>query len=115
MPNHKESKIQQGIVKYLRTLGYYVFACPNGGYRGSIIEASIMKSEGVLAGVSDLVIVLPEGRVVFVEIKTPDKASKQTDTQIEFQRRVEGLGHTYLLWRTFDDAINWHKSHHCPA
>ncbi len=103
---HIESKIQQEVVKELRKNNIFVFAVPNGGKR-RLREAVIMKSEGVTAGVSDLIILLPQ-RTIFVEMK--QGKTKQGDTQKLFQANVEALGFEYYVWRSLDDAIDFIKT-----
>ena len=99
----REHQIQVGIVKYLRANGILVFAIPNGGHR-SAKTGAFLKEEGVMAGVADLIILLPEC-TIFVEVK--DAKGKQQQTQTEFQRRVEELGLRYYIWRSVDDAIEF--------
>ena len=98
---NEEHRIQQAIVRYLRYSGYFVFAVPNGGKRDKI-AGKILKDEGALAGVADLIIVMPS-EVIFVEVKT-DKG-KQSEAQQHFQKVVTDLDHTYLVWRSVDDAV----------
>ncbi len=43
------------------------------------------------AGVPDRLVLLPNGRVVFVELKAPGKTS--TPLQVKQQRRIANLGH----------------------
>ena len=107
---HEESKIQRHVVNYLRLelrqCGGLVFAVPNGGKR-SKIEARIQVAEGTLHGVSDLILLLPNSRTVFVEMKT-DKG-KQSEYQKQFEDSVTNLGFEYVIWRSIDDSINWVK------
>ena len=102
---HRESEIQRNCVKWFRYQfkqpDYIIFAVPNGGKRG-IIEASIMKLEGVMAGVSDLVVLAHE-RVIFIEMKAGKGA--QTDTQKDFQKLVEGLGFEYYVCRSVEEFM----------
>ena len=100
---HEEHDIQVGIHRLLSAYNILHFAVPNGGLR-NIKTASYLKAEGTLAGVSDIVILLPN-RAIFVEVKT-DKGSQQ-ESQKDFQKRVETLGFEYLIWRSVDDAIMW--------
>lgn len=97
-PRHVESRIQKECVRVFRLKypKYLCFAVGNGGGR-SRIEAAIMNGEGVLPGVSDLIIVADVG-VLFVEIKT-DKG-KLSPHQEEFQARVEALGYKYIICRS---------------
>lgn len=101
---HNESSIQRAVVDYLTKRGMFVFATPNGGKRG-IVEASIMKGEGVKAGVSDLTILLDGGVCVFVEMKTAE--GKQSESQKAFQAAVEKKGFAYMIWRSVDDAVKF--------
>lgn len=59
---HEESELQRSCVKWFRykysNLKPLLFAVPNGGFR-NVREARIMKAEGVVAGVSDLILLLP--------------------------------------------------------
>lgn len=66
-----------------------------------------LKREGVMAGVSDLVALLPDGRTVLFEVKTAK--GKQQDTQKEFQRRSEELGHRYYIVRSLEEFIELEK------
>lgn len=91
------------IVQYLKLNRVFCFSVPNGGKRNAI-TGSFLKKEGQLAGVSDLIILLPK-RCVFVEIKT--SKGKQQDTQKVFEKQVKELGFEYLIWRSLDDAINF--------
>lgn len=100
-PRHIESKIQQGMVQWFRAQypRYICAAIPNGGFRNPH-EAAIMRSEGVLAGFSDL-IVIAEGNVLFVEVKAAK--GKQSPKQEVFQADVERLGFQYSVCRSLDD------------
>lgn len=100
---HDEHLIQKSIVDFLRLNRIEVFAVPNGGRRDAVTGA-MLKAEGATAGVSDLIILLPK-KPVFVEVKT--KNGRQSENQIEFQKRVERLGFEYYIWRSVDDAVKW--------
>lgn len=101
---HAESKLQIECVRWFR-LAYpklTLFAIPNGGRRGKI-EASIMKAEGVLAGVADLFLAAPskEYHGIFLEMK--HGSGKQTGSQKEFQNNAEAQGYQYTVCKTFDE------------
>ena len=100
---HIEDNLQRTIIRYLRLKGIMVFAVPNGGSR-NVREAHNLKLSGVLAGVSDLIILMQK-RAVFVELKT-DKG-RQSEYQKKFQQDVESLGFEYLIWRSLDDCIKF--------
>ena len=99
----REHQIQVGIVKYLRANGILVFAIPNGGQR-SAKTGAFLKEEGVMAGVADLIILLPEC-AIFVEVKNTNGTQQRTQTA--FQKRVEELGFKYYVWRSVDDAVDF--------
>lgn len=97
----EEHNIQVGIVQYLRLRGFEVFAIPNGGRRDAVTGAKL-KAEGVTAGAADLIILLPIGNTLFVEVKTAK--GRQSPEQKAFQERVESLGFNYMIWRSVEDA-----------
>lgn len=70
------------------------------------IEGARFKAIGVVKGISDLVLILSGGRVVWIELKLPE--GQQSKEQIDFQRKVEKRGHKYVIVRTlkeFQDLI----------
>lgn len=103
MMKHEEHALQCVIVRYLLLNNVYCFAIPNGGRRDAR-EGARLKKEGVLAGVTDIGIVLYD-EVFFIEIKTP--TGRQSKSQKDFQENVERLNHQYQIWRSLDDAINF--------
>lgn len=100
----EEHKLQIAIHKMLLAYRVFHFAVPNGGMR-NLRVATALKAEGVLAGVSDLILLYPN-RPVFVEIKN-GKAGKQSDSQKIFQEQVESLGFQYEIWRSLDDCLSF--------
>ena len=102
-----EDIIQAEIVKYyhnkyctkLNALPHVIFSVPNGGFRNKR-EAAKMKSTGLLAGVSDLIVINPDG-VFFVEVKTG--TCKQGDSQKVFERKVKDLGGQYFIVISLED------------
>lgn len=71
-----------------------IFAVPNGGSR-NIVEAIKMRDTGTLSGVSDLIVIMPNGRLLFVEMKI--EKGEQSKEQIDFEIRVKQLGYEYVL------------------
>lgn len=99
---HQESTLQTSCVKWFR-LQYpnlVIYAVPNGGSR-NVREAQRLKAEGVLAGVADLVVLLPKGKSLYIEMKV--KGNRQTQNQKEFQKIAETLGHTYAVCYFFEE------------
>ena len=98
-----ENEIQRSIVNYFKHQykKYCIFAVPNGGSR-NVIEATKMKATGTLAGVSDLIVLLPN-KCLFIEVKTD--TGKQSDKQKEFENTVKILGFEYYVVRNLNDFI----------
>jgi len=59
------------------------------------------KATGMMAGVADLIILTPNARTIFVEMKT--EKGKQSDKQKEFEQSVKEKGFDYFVCRTFDE------------
>lgn len=119
-PKHIESRLQQDCVHWFN-LQYphyrgLLFAVGNGGKR-SVIEAKIMKSEGVVAGVSDLILILPRRKhnILCIEMKT--EKGRQSDRQKQWQELLDNLSKSettpplYKIVRSFEEfekLIKWY-------
>jgi len=91
-----ESELQQWIVHKINTCtDWLIFSVPNEGRRGPA-QAKKMIAQGLLSGVSDLV-VLMNGKTEFWEIKAPK--GRQSESQKEFQYQAHYRGHKYRLMR----------------
>ena len=103
-PKHLESRLQGACVRWFRYQypKFLIFAIPNGGRRNEI-QAKIMKDEGVLPGVADLEILLPDGRCVFIEMKT--LKGRLSEHQLKFQRWCFENKHVYLVCKTFEQFV----------
>lgn len=104
----EEHRIQCSCVKwfYLQYPKFkdILFAIPNGGFRNTV-EATRMKSEGITAGVADLIL-LKSNRfygALCIEMKTP--TGIQSDTQIRWQQMTELNGNKYVICRSLEDFI----------
>jgi len=115
-----ESELQKTFVRYFRTVfasfKKLLFSIPNGakmggrvGKSGHPIQASIMISEGLTAGVADLFLSIPGSGLhgLYIETKTP-VGTWEAD-QKEFFRAVTSMQYGYVICRTlsqFEKAIN---------
>lgn len=89
-----------------------LFACPNGGNR-NLVTAAKLKAEGVVAGVADLILLVPlvidvpKEIVIFhgfcIELKT--KQGRQSPEQKEWQSKVEAHGYKYAVCRSLEEFI----------
>ena len=101
-----EAQIQQSIFKWYHNnfcLKHHepqniCFSVPNES--SNVKEQMYKKSLGLIAGISDL-IVITKNEVIFVEVKT--QTGRQSKKQKEFQSKVETLGYKYLLVRSLED------------
>lgn len=100
-----EHNLQVAIIQYLRINHYYCFAIPNGGRRDKVTGA-MLKKEGVLAGVADIEILLPNGKAIFIELKN-GKEGQQSKEQKSFENEVKLRGFEYRIWRTFKDCVDF--------
>lgn len=104
--NHEESNIQKHCVQYFR-LAYpqyagVFFSVPNGGHR-DLRVAHNMKMEGTLAGVADLLLLVPRGgyNCLAIEMKTPK--GRQSEQQKQFEYNLTTNGGKYVICRSYDE------------
>lgn len=84
-----------------------LFAVPNGGGR-SKAQAGKLKAEGVLSGVSDLILLKPNEsyHALLIEMKVNAKGSHQSPAQKEWQSDLTALGeYKYVVCRSIDDFM----------
>lgn len=103
---HHESELQSACVRWFR-LQYrryerLLFAVPNGSHRNRV-TAAILKGEGVLAGVSDLILLIPNSEYTALCIEMKSGAGRQIDSQRQFQQAAESVGNRYVVIRSFDE------------
>lgn len=95
-----------------------LFSVPNGGAR-NLVTAAKLKAEGVVAGVADLLLLVPKftrhyitsgdayvGVTIHglaIEMKTPK--GRQSPEQWAWQQRLEAHGYKYAVCRSLDDFI----------
>ena len=107
---HQESNLQRQCVAWFRCQypehAMLLFAVPNGGGR-SRAEAAIMKAEGVVAGVSDLILLEARGGwgSLCLEMKTEERGSKQSVRQKEWQGAAERMGNRYVVCRSLEEFM----------
>ncbi len=113
---HNESKLQQGCVRWFRYqyphMAHLLFHPKNEGH-GDRIAGAIAKAEGVVAGVPDLMLVIPnaEHHLLCLEMKTAK--GRQSESQKLFQRHIEAAGGQYVIVRdlyTFVEVVSAYVS-----
>ena len=105
-PDDEEHRIQCACVNWFRlqypTHASALFAVPNGGRRDRVSGANL-KAEGVLPGVSDLILLVARGgcHALLIEMKT--SKGKQSPAQKVWQREMESRGYRYVVCHSFDE------------
>lgn len=102
----KEAQLQTACVTWFRyqfpKLALLLVAIPNGGSR-NVIEAANLKRQGVVSGVSDLILFIPNNTYSGLCIEMKIDKGKQTDNQKAWQLAVESQGYQYIVCRLFDE------------
>lgn len=81
-----------------------LFAVPNGGYRTKT-TAALLKAEGQLAGVADLILLRRKGRCGALLLEAKVKGNYQSESQREWQKRIEADGYIYRVFHTLEEFI----------
>lgn len=99
MARHRESLEQQAFVQWCRLhpVARLIFAIPNGGSRRPV-EAAILKAEGVLAGIPDLMLPVAKGGCngLFVEMKSPIRGRESAE-QYERMEELVAAGYACVV------------------
>lgn len=101
-----EARLQYELVQWAQIEGYFCFHCPNGEKRDSI-TGNKLKAMGTRAGVPDLIFVLPNGAIAWVELKL--KNGKLSKPQEKFRDKLLSLDHHYILVQvdSVEEAVNY--------
>lgn len=108
-PKDEEHRLQSTCIRWFRlqypSFAKLLFAVPNGGRRDAVTGAKL-KAEGATAGVSDLLLLVPNRFYgsLCIEMKRPGGC--QSKQQREWQRAVEQAGNKYVLCRSLDDFMH---------
>ena len=108
-PDDEEHRLQCACVNWFRlqypTHATALFAVPNGGRRDRVSGANL-KAEGVLPGVSDLILLVARQCFygLLIEMKTPK--GKLSPAQKEWARDMAARGYLYIVCRSFDEFRN---------
>jgi uncharacterized protein (DUF1697 family) len=112
----KENKIQANCYQWYNNnycLKHHnprgiMFSVPNELAGTNKIAMMQAKAMGLVSGVSDTIIILPNGNIVFCEFK--DATGKQSEKQKEFESIVTNLGFEYKIIRNLEDFKTWIQS-----
>lgn len=93
-----ESAIQSAILQYLKARRVFCWRQNVGG----IVDGRGRYVQFGLTGCSDILGIMPGGRFLAIEVKTPK--GRVSPAQDKFRRNVEGSGGLYILARSIDDV-----------
>ena len=102
MRRHPEQALQQHVARFLTvalTGDAYFSALPLGG--GGRLRGAILKGMGTAKGLPDI-IVLNEGRAIFLELKAPK--GRVTEAQHECHAALKRAGCPVYVCRSIDDV-----------
>lgn len=106
--NAHEHRIQVACVRWfaLQWPQYegLLFAVPNGGHRDKVTGA-MMKAEGVVPGVADLLLLVPSKGYHALCIEMKAEKGRQSPEQKAWQKKVEAHGYKYAVCRSLDDFM----------
>jgi len=107
-PKDEEHRLQVACVRWFRMqyphLREMLFAVPNGGRRDEKTGARL-KEEGVIAGVSDLILLQRNDNygALLIEMKT--KTGRQSESQKRWQQTAEEQGYRYVVCRSLEEFM----------
>ncbi len=108
-PSNEEHRIQSSCVSWFklqyRNLRGRLIAVPNGGKRDETTASNLIK-EGVVSGVSDLILLKPKGGygALLIEMKTAK--GTQSPSQKDWQKNLCAEGeYKYVICRSLEDFM----------
>ena len=107
-PDDEEHRLQVACVQWFHyqypNHAHNLFAVANGGKRDKVTAAKL-KAEGALAGVADLILLLPNKQYHALCIEMKTRIGKQATTQKAWQKAIEKDGYKYIVCRSIDEFI----------
>lgn len=106
--NFSEHTEQVNLVNWARKQGIFIFSVPNG-FKSSAKACVMMKQEGLLSGVPDLIACFPNGKAVFLEMKV--QGGVVSIEQKKVHKQLQELGFdVYVCWSCFE-AVKFLKKY----
>ena len=104
-----ESQLQHSCLQWFRlqypSLGKILFAVPNGGKR-DVRTGALMKYEGSIRGVADLILLIPKKGFASLCIEMKTRKGTQSEEQIKWQREAEKYRNRYVVCHSLDEFMN---------
>ena len=116
-----EDALQAAVIETLRlSTDLQVFAVPNGGKRNAR-EAARLKKQGVLSGVSDLVVIWPPAKTAFIELKAPGRISPKRplacleQPQLDWYEYCAKAGHFVTVCDSLEGVLTFLRDCGAPV
>ena len=107
-PRNLEHGLQSRCVRWFRlqfpNRRHNLFAVPNGGYRTKT-TAALLKDEGQLSGVADLILLVRKGTCGALLLEAKVKGNYQSPNQKLWQKMIEADGYEYRVFHTLEEFI----------
>lgn len=107
-PRNLEHGLQSRSVSWFRlqfpNRRHNLFAVPNGGYRTKT-TAALLKDEGQLSGVADLILLVRKGTCGALLLEAKVKGNYQSSNQKQWQKMIEADGYEYRIFHTIEEFI----------
>jgi hypothetical protein len=97
-----EESEQIATIEWLWSRGFFAFHVPNG-IKVSIAKAMRLKAMGLLSGIPDIIIVMPEEKVLWLEMKK-QKGGVVSPNQQAIHHILTAMGHKVLIAKGNKDA-----------
>lgn len=105
---NEEHFMQCAEVRYMRAkhpdLSHIFFSVPNGTKR-TAKQTDWLKDEGLVPGVSDMILLKPNSLHGYLCIENKTPKGKQSPEQVLFQEAVEKNGGKYIIIRSLDEFM----------
>jgi len=114
---HAEDTLQMAVMHWAsvqrwinQPLSDFLIHIPNGGKRNAR-EAARLKAMGVQAGVSDLLLAVPNRHAAGLWIELKAGKNKPTASQLAWLSRMRAAGYSAVVCRTLDEVIETVQGH----
>lgn len=105
-PRNLEHGLQSRCVRWFRlqfpNRRHNLFAVPNGGYRTKT-TAALLKEEGQLSGVADLILLVRKGTCGALLLEAKVKGNYQSPNQKLWQKMIVADGYEYRIFHTIEE------------
>lgn len=106
---NEEAKLQANCIRWFHLqyplLNRLLFAVPNGEKR-DVVTGAKLKRQGVIRGVSDLILLVPKKGFASLCIEMKTQKGIQSEEQVKWQKEVEKYRNRYVICRSLEEFMN---------